>query len=113
MIGNAAHSPLMETIQAEWNQAVSAAGFADTRTPVVANVAAAPLWKSADLRADVMAQMQSRVRWTESVQWMAAQGVNTFIELGSGTVLGGMLKRLVEGARSLPLGNPADFAALQ
>jgi [acyl-carrier-protein] S-malonyltransferase len=109
----AAHSPLMDTIQAEWNQAVAAAGFADALIPVVGNVAAAPLWRAADLRADVMAQMQSRVRWTESVQWMAAQGVSTFVELGAGTVLGGMLKRLAPGARSLPLGAPADFTALE
>jgi [acyl-carrier-protein] S-malonyltransferase len=109
----AAHSPLMDTIQAEWNKAVDAAGFVDSVMPVVGNVAAAPLWKAADLRADVIGQMQSRVRWTESVQWMAEQGVTTFIELGAGTVLGGMLKRLTAGARGLPLGNPVDFSALQ
>ena len=109
----AAHSPLMDMIQADWNRAVADAGFADALIPVVGNVAAAPLWQAADLRADVMAQMQSRVRWMESVQWMAEQGVSTFIELGAGTVLGGMMKRLAVGALSLPLGTPADFTALQ
>ncbi len=109
----AAHSPLMDSIQTEWNKAVDAANFMDTGIPVVGNVAALPLQKAADLRADVMAQMQSRVRWTESVQLMTAAGVNNFMELGSGTVLGGMMKRLTESARCLPLGNPVDFGALE
>lgn len=109
----AAHSPLMETIQSDWNDAVDAAGFSNALIPVVGNVAAAPLLQASALRTDVMAQMQSRVRWTESVQWMASQGVETFIELGAGTVLGGMMKRLAEGTRALPLGVPADFEALR
>jgi [acyl-carrier-protein] S-malonyltransferase len=108
----AAHSPLMDIIQAEWTQAVSTAAFMHAAIPVVGNVAAAPLKEAAPLRADVIAQMQSRVRWAESVRWMAAQGVTTFVEVGTGTVLGGLIKRNVEGLTTLPLGNPADFAAL-
>jgi [acyl-carrier-protein] S-malonyltransferase len=108
----AAHSPLMDIIQAEWNQAVNAAAFMDASIPVVGNVAAVPLKEAASLRADVIAQMQSRVRWAESVRWMAAQGVTTFVEVGTGTVLGGLVKRNAEGLTTLPLGNPADLTAL-
>jgi len=111
-ISIAAHSPLMDSIQADWNAAVNAAAFADAVLPVVVNVAAAPFTAAASLRADVIAQMQSRVRWTESVRLMAAQGMITFVEVGAGAVLGGLVKRIVEGVSSLPLGNPADFEAL-
>jgi len=109
----AAHSPLMDSIQFDWDRAVKVTPFEDVLTPVVGNVSAAPMLQAAALRRDVMGQMQSRVRWRESVQWMVAQGVDTLIELGSGSVLGGMMKRLAEGVRCLPLGNPVDFETLQ
>ncbi len=109
----AAHSPLMKIIQAEWDQAVNAAAFGPALIPVVGNVAAAPLVAAAELRADVIAQMQSRVRWVESVRWMVSQGVTTFVEVGTGTVLGGLVKRCAEGVSALALGTPADFEALK
>ncbi len=108
----AAHSPLMDIIQADWNVAVDAAGFSDAHTPVVGNVHAKPISSAAELRADVMAQMQSRVRWVESVRFMASQGVTTLIELGSGGVLAGLVKRIEADVPTLPLGSPQDFAAL-
>lgn len=109
----AAHSPLMDSIQPEWNEAVGVAAFTEAAIPVVGNVTAAPLRDAASLRADVIFQMQSRVRWVESVKWMASQGITTFIEVGTGTVLSGLVKRIVEGVVLLPLGNPADFEALK
>jgi len=108
----AAHSPLMDSIQADWDAAVDAAAFVNAVIPVVGNVHAQPITSAADLRADVKAQMQSRVRWTESVRFMLAQGVTTFVEAGPDTVLGGMIKRVDENIIKLPLGNPQDFAAL-
>lgn len=109
----AAHSPLMNSIQAEWEQAVNSASFSDTKIPVVGNVSAGPITTAAELRADVIAQMQSRVRWTESVRWMAARGVTTFFELGPGAVLGGLVRRIVDGPLTLSFGSPADFEALK
>jgi [acyl-carrier-protein] S-malonyltransferase len=109
----AAHSPLMDAIQLDWDTAVNLAGFADAVVPVVGNVAAAPLVTAAALQADVKAQMQSRVRWTESVQWMTSQGISRLFEVGTGTVLGGLAKRIIGSDISFPLGNPADFNVLQ
>jgi [acyl-carrier-protein] S-malonyltransferase len=108
----AAHSPLMAAIQPEWDSEVAAAAFGMAHVPVVANVAAAPLSDAGDLRLDVMRQMQSRVRWTESVRWMSEQGVETFVELGSGTVLGGLVKRINPEVATISLGNPSDFDLL-
>lgn len=107
----AAHSPLMDTIQAEWNKAVDAAHFQQPQIPVISNVHALPLTDAAALRTDLKAQMQSRVRWTESVRFLADQGVTEFVEVGSGTVLGGLVKRIVTGALTRPLGTLADFEA--
>ncbi len=109
----AAHSTLMASIQQEWNEAVQAANFSTLQLPVIGNVHAMPLVDENAARADLIAQMQSRVRWTESVKYMASKEINTFVEVGTGTVLGGLVKRIAEGMTILPLGTPQDFAALE
>lgn len=109
----AAHSPLMDSIQGEWNAAVESANFGDLEIPVVGNVHAKFLIDSTAAREDIMGQMQSRVRWTESAQFMASQGIKTFVEAGTGSVLGGLIKRIVDGAENYPLGVPQDFSALE
>ena len=109
----AAHSPLMDSIQPDWNEAVRAAKFCPLRGTVFGNVHAQPLKDETMARADIIAQMQSRVRWTESVRNMSAQGINTFVEAGPGTVLGGLIRRIAEGPVSWALGNPQDFEALE
>ena len=108
----AAHSPLMASIQEEWNEVVASVTFSAMSIPVVGNVHAVPLIDEASARADIIAQMQSRVRWTESVKYMAAQGINTFVEVGSGAVLGGLVKRIADGMIISSLGTPQDFIAL-
>ncbi len=108
----AAHSPLMDSIQSEWDEAVSQLACRDAAIPVVGNVHAQPITAADALRADIKAQMQSRVRWTESVRWLAGQGVLTFVELGAGSVLGGLVKRIAPEAQNLAIGAPDDFAAL-
>ncbi len=109
----AAHSPLMESIQNEWNAAVDAAIFGELQIPVIGNVHAAVLNSAELARADIKAQMQSRVRWTETVQALTGQGINTFVEVGTGTVLGGLIKRIAADAVNFPLGTPQDFTALE
>lgn len=109
----AAHSPLMDSVQAEWNAAVDACAVEKPIIPVVGNVHATPMLTADELRADIKAQMQSRVRWTESVQLMQMNGIQTYVEVGSGEVLLGMIKRIDPNAIRIPLGNPKDFVALK
>jgi [acyl-carrier-protein] S-malonyltransferase len=108
----ASHSPLMRQAQVGFIQAVEAAPLVDPILPLVGNVTASPLSTAQALRQDLQDQLTHRVRWTESTQWMIAQGVSTFIELGSGTVLTGLLKRIDREALGLNLGTPADFEKL-
>ncbi|HLO14257.1 MAG TPA: ACP S-malonyltransferase, partial [Anaerolineales bacterium] len=108
----AAHSPLMASIQDQWNEAVDACAMEKPQIPVVGNVHAKPLLTADELRADIKAQMQSRVRWTESVQLMQMNGIQAYVEAGSGEVLLGMIKRIDPSALRFPLGNPKDFVAL-
>jgi [acyl-carrier-protein] S-malonyltransferase len=109
----AAHSPLMDSIQSEWNDAVDACPMKDADIPVIGNVHANQLIKAGDLRADIKAQMQSRVRWTESVGVMSGMGIQTYVEAGSGEVLLGLIKRIDSSAIRVPLGKPADYSALE
>ena len=108
----AAHSPLMDSIQADWNAAVDASALETPVIPVVGNVHAKPLLTADELRADIQAQMQSRVRWTESVQLMLANGIRTYVEVGSGEVLLGLIKRIEASTERVPLGTPQNFSAL-
>lgn len=108
----AAHSPLMALSQADFNKAVAAAPIADPQAPLVGNVTAEPLTSAAQIRSDLEAQLTSRVRWTESIQRMIAAGVTTFIEMGSGNVLTGLLKRIDKQVNGIALGSPADFEKL-
>lgn len=108
----AAHSKLMASIQDEWNAAVAGAGLTDIGVPLIGNVTAAPLKKAADFQTDLQRQMQSRVRWTETIRHAADLGITTFVEVGTGTVLLGLIKRILPQAVGFPLGLPADFTAL-
>jgi [acyl-carrier-protein] S-malonyltransferase len=109
----AAHSPLMDSIQEEWNAAVDACAMEKPTIPVVGNVHAKPMLTADELRTDIKAQMQSRVRWTESVQLMQMNGIQAYVEAGSGEVLLGMIKRIDPSSMRLPLGNSNDFIALR
>jgi [acyl-carrier-protein] S-malonyltransferase len=109
----AAHSPLMASIQEEWNDAVEGCAIEKTVIPVVGNVHAKAMLTADELRADIKAQMQSRVRWTESVQLMQMNGIQAYVEAGSGEVLLGMIKRIDPNALRIPLGNPGNFVTLK
>ena len=109
----AAHSPLMDSIQKEWDAAVDACAIEKPAVPVIGNVHARPMLTVDDLRSDIKAQMQSRVRWTESVQVMLANGIQTYVEAGSGTVLLGLIKRIDASVIGIALGDRQDFAALE
>lgn len=108
----AAHSPLMAHAQAGFNSAVDAAPIADPSPPIIANITAQAMRTADQVRADLRGQLTNRVRWTESVQVMVNQGVNTFLEIGSGSVLCGLIKRIDRQVDCLTLGTPEDFERL-
>jgi len=92
---------------------VDACSIIDPVIPVIGNVHANALLKVDDLRADIKAQMQSRVRWTESVGKMQGSGIQSYVEVGSGEVLLGMIKRIDTSAGRFPLGSPKDFESIK
>jgi len=93
----AAHSALMGPASATFGQRVEEAGVRDPALPVVGNVTAERLHTAAGLRDDVKRQLTSRVRWTESVRRMIADGTQIFAEIGTGEVLIGLIRRIDRG----------------
>jgi [acyl-carrier-protein] S-malonyltransferase len=80
--------------------------------PLVANVTAAKVTDPGEIRDLLVAQVTATVRWRESVQEMAALGVDSFVELGSGKVLAGLVKRIAPEAATASVGSPADIEAI-
>ena len=81
--------------------------------PLVANVLARADQRSGRDRASLIAQVTGTVRWRESVAFMAAQGVDSFYEVGAGKVLSGLVKRIADGATGTAIGTPDDVAAFK
>lgn len=107
----AAHSPLMAGIVDEFRDAVHATPMRAPRVPVVSNVTAQTLDDVDAIRRDLVDQMTASVRWVADVEAMAADGVRTFVEIGPGNVLTGMVKRIIKDADARAIGTPEDIAA--
>lgn len=105
----AAHSPLMNSVQDEFNRSVDSTEINTPRVPIIGNVNAVPLISAQDIRKDLRAQLTSRVRWTESIQYMIEHGINTFIEIGSKSVLTTLLKRINKSVTGISINKPSDL----
>jgi len=107
----AAHSPLMEAAQSRFDFALASASIRTPQITVIGNVQATELIHPDDIRADLAAQLTSRVRWNESIERMITAGVDTYIEMGPGSVLSGLVRRINREATSYNLDEPANFDA--
>jgi [acyl-carrier-protein] S-malonyltransferase len=105
------HCPLMQPAADEMAQALGSATIVAPRAPLVANVIARPTNDPEAIRRMLVEQVTGRVRWRESVSWMAENGVTRFAEAGAGKVLSGMAKRIAPDAEAVPLNTPADLEA--
>ncbi len=105
----AAHSPLMSPAVASFRKAVEATPFRAPAVPVVGNVTARPLTSVDEIVDELVQQLTAPVRWAESVQWMIGQGVDTFVEVGPGTVLTGLVRRIDRSVRRVNIGDVAGI----
>ncbi|MFN3668638.1 MAG: ACP S-malonyltransferase [Brevundimonas sp.] len=106
------HCPLMQPAADEMAEALADARIVAPSVAVVANVTARPETDPEVIRRLLVEQVTGRVRWRESMEWMAGEGgVTRFAEIGSGKVLAGMAKRIAPGAESLSLNTPEDLEA--
>jgi [acyl-carrier-protein] S-malonyltransferase len=103
----AAHSPLMASVVSEFRAAVEATPLRVPGVPVVANISARPLASVAEVRDELAGQFTWPVRWTASVQWMIAQGITHFAEVGPKAVLSKLVQRIDQAAEAITIGDVA------
>lgn len=93
-VGGAFHSPLMEPAKIELQAAIEATHFAEPICPVYQNVDAKPYTNPAQIKENLIKQLTGAVRWTQTVANMLADGANEFVEVGPGSVLQGLVKKV-------------------
>ncbi len=100
------HSPLMRPARERMASLLEATDFSDAAIPVVTNVDALPVREGARLRDSLVRQIDTPVRWVESVRRLAGEGVDRGLEIGPGNVLAGLVRRIERGIRVESWGGP-------
>jgi [acyl-carrier-protein] S-malonyltransferase len=110
-VSGAFHSPLMEPAARGLAEALAKVAFRDARVPVVSNAWARPVRRADEIRRALEEQLLASVRWEDSMRWLRVEGVEGFVELGTGKVLRGLLKTIDPAAASWNVEDPDSLAA--
>jgi [acyl-carrier-protein] S-malonyltransferase len=105
------HCALMQPAQDRLSADLDSLEFSDLRVPLVRNVDATAIRAGDEARQSLVRQVSSPVRWMESVEFLAGAGVETFIEVGPGKVLAGLVRQTIPDARCLNVSDPASLEA--
>ncbi|MBI4328273.1 MAG: ACP S-malonyltransferase [Chloroflexi bacterium] len=112
-VSGAFHSSLMAPAVEGMRKALSVVNPRSPRVPVIGNVTAQPLTNPKAIQEELIKQISSPVQWNRTVRYMAAQGVKTFVEIGPGSVLTGLVKRIVPEAEAINVSKAEGLAALR
>ncbi len=102
----AAHSPLMKVVVDDYAKFVNSLNYVTPTIPVIANASAQPLTDTDSIKKELVSQLTTQVRWTESIRYLATQGVTKFYEIGSKDVLSGLIKRIAPDTQGVAVGTP-------
>lgn len=100
-VGGAFHSPLMEPAKKELETAINATTFNKAVCPVYQNVNASPATDPGDIKKNLIDQLTAPVRWTQTIQRMTADGIKSYVEVGPGKVLQGLVKKVNKEAEAV------------
>lgn len=100
-VGGAFHSPLMEPAKKELAEAINSTNFSKPICPVYQNVTASPVSDPVEIKQNLIAQLTAPVRWTQTIQRMTADGINSYVEVGPGKVLQGLVKKVNKEAEAV------------
>ncbi len=109
----AAHSVLMASIVDEFAAAVRSATIRTPEVPVVGNITARPLEEVPAIEEELIQQLTAPVRWVDSIRYMVEQGVDTFVEIGPGDVLTGLIRRIDRSVSRLNASGRDDITQLK
>ncbi|PRH88250.1 [acyl-carrier-protein] S-malonyltransferase [Labrys okinawensis] len=105
------HCALMQPAADAMAEALEKVAIAAPAVPLIANVLAQPISDSSEIRRRLVEQVTGTVRWRESVEYLAGAGVTKLVEVGSGKVLSGLVRRIASGVEAVSIGTPDDVAA--
>jgi [acyl-carrier-protein] S-malonyltransferase len=111
-VSGAFHSTLMRPAVEGMARYLGETNFKDPEIPVIGNTTAEPMTTAAMVKTELRNQLTSPVLWQRSVEFMAGQGVTTFIEIGPGKVLTGLIRRISKDARTINLGDLESIKGL-
>ena len=107
----AAHSPLMRPAAEQLQAAIASTPITPPQAPVIGNMTGQPLTSVEAIRAELGAQLTGSVRWAATIQWLADAGVTTFVEVGPGDVLAGLVKRIARSGNRVSVNQPERVQA--
>ena len=113
-VSGAFHTSLMQSAADGLAQAISTVAFNAPAIPVIGNASAKPLVSIGDVKDELVQQLCHPVQWQKSIEYLLSQGVETFVEIGPGKVLAGLVKRIKRDARTINIGDAQslrDFMA--
>ena len=108
-VSGAFHSPFMADAAQAFAQELEAVAFADAQVPVLSNTDPTPATSGEAIKARLIQQMTTGVRWRETMEQFTALGIDTAVEIGPGAVLSGLIKRSCEGIATAQVANAGDL----
>ena len=111
-VSGAFHSPLMQPAVDGMAEIIPTLTFKDPTVPVIANTTAEPLTTGEEVKAELLRQLGNSVQWQRSVEYMIDNGVSSFIEIGPGKVLTGLIRRINKDVETLNIGDAEAVKSL-
>ena len=105
VVSGAFHTPLMQPAVDGLSEVIESLDFQAPTVPIIANTTAQPLTTAEQVKAELIAQLCNGVQWQRSIEYMIDNGVSTFIEIGPGRVLSGLIKRINKDANTVNIGD--------
>jgi len=104
-VSGAFHTPLMQPAVDGMAEIIATLSFTEPAIPIIGNTTAQPLTTAESVKQELLEQLCNCIQWQRSVEYMAGDGVSTFIELGPGRVLAGLIKRIDKNVKILNIGD--------
>ncbi len=112
-VSGAFHSPLMQTAREGLSEVIATFDFQDPTVPIIANTTAQPLTTAEQVKTELTEQLCNGVQWQRSIEYMINAGVSTFIEIGPGRVLSGLIKRINRDVSTRNIGDAETIKSLK
>jgi len=111
-VSGAFHTPLMQSAVDGMSQVLASLSFQQPQVPIIANTTAQPMTTAEEVKEELLRQLCNGIQWQRSIEYMINNGVSTFIEIGPGKVLSGLIKRIDRNVEPLSMGDVPTIKAL-